>query len=235
MVMLNTIMAESLDYMATILEKAVADGEDFDMAVQKLLTDVITAHGAVVFNGDGYSENWQTEAAERGLPNLKTTLDALPELITPEALGLFENYKVFNDKEMHSRYEVGLEQYALTISVEAKLSLELGSTVILPAAMRYQTEVAQNVATLKAAGVEPSTALLEEVSAPIAELANALADLRKALYDQSASSAFAEAEHARDELLPAMEAVRAAADILEGTVADDLWPLPTYQEMLYIL
>jgi glutamine synthetase len=235
MVMLNTIMAESLDYMATILDKAVADGEDFDMAVQKLLTDVITEHGAVVFNGDGYSENWQTEAAERGLPNLKTTLDALPELIKPESLALFEKYKVFNDKEMHSRYEVGLEQYALTINVEAKLSLELGSTVILPAAMRYQTEVAQNVATLKAAGAEPSTALLEEVSGPIAELVHALTDLKKAIGDHSASSGYAEAEHARDELLPAMDAVRAAADTLEGVVADDLWPLPTYQEMLYIL
>jgi glutamine synthetase len=235
MVMLNTIMAESLDYMASVLEKAVAEGEDFDMAVQKLLTDVITEHGAVVFNGDGYSEDWQTEAAERGLPNLKTTLDALPELIKPESLALFEKYKVFNDKEMHSRYEVGVEQYALTINVEAKLSLELGSTVILPAAMRYQTEVAQNVATLKAAGVEPSTALLEEVSAPISELVNALTDLRKALGDHSASSAYAEAQHARDELLPAMDAVRAAADTLEGIVADDLWPLPTYQEMLYIL
>jgi hypothetical protein len=128
------------------------------MAVQTLLTEIITEHGAVVFNGDGYSDNWQIEAAERGLPNLKTTLDALPELIKPESLALFDKYKVFNDREMHSRYEVGLEQYALTIHVEAKLALELGSTVILPAAMRYQTEVAQNVATLKAAGMEPSTA-----------------------------------------------------------------------------
>ena len=85
MIILNTIMADSLDYMATMLEKAVDDGEDFDMAVQKLLTDIITEHGAVVFNGDGYSENWQIEAAERGLPNFKTTLDALPELIKPES------------------------------------------------------------------------------------------------------------------------------------------------------
>jgi glutamine synthetase len=162
-------------------------------------------------------------------------LDALPELIKPESLALFEKYKVFNDKEMHSRYEVSLEQYALTINVEAKLTVELGSTVILPAAMRYQTEVASNIATLRAAGVEPSTALLEEVSGPIAELTSALADLKKALEDHSASSAHAEAEHARDELLPAMTAVRAAADTLESIVADDLWPLPTYQEMLYIL
>ena len=234
MVMINTIMADSLDYMATALEKAVADGEDFDQAVQSLLTEIITEHGAVVFNGDGYSENWQIEAAERGLPNLKTTLDALPELIKPESLALFEKYKVFNDREMHSRYEVGLEQYALTIHVEAKLSLEIGSTVILPAAIRYQTEIAQNVATLKAAGMEPSTALLEDVSTPIADLVSALADLKKGLEDHSAVSAMDEASHAQS-LLPAMDAVRAAADSLEGVVADDLWPLPTYQEMLYIL
>src|SRR5215208_1073572 len=234
MIIINTIMADSLDYIATVLEKAVEDGTDFDEAVQTLLTEIITEHGAVVFNGDGYSENWQIEAAERGLPNLKTTLDALPELIKPESLALFEKYKVFNDKEMHSRYEVGIEQYALTIHVEAKLALELGSTVILPAAIRYQTEVAQNVATLKAAGMEPSTALLEEVSAPIDDLVSALVDLRKGLEDHSSTSAMDEASHAQS-LLPAMDAVRAAADVLEGVVADDLWPLPTYQEMLYIL
>jgi glutamine synthetase len=235
MIILNTIMADSLDYMATVLEKAVADGTDFDAAVQQLLTDVITEHGAVVFNGDGYSENWQIEAAERGLPNLKTTLDAIPELIKPESIAVFEKYGVFNERELHSRYEVRLEQYALTIGVEAKLALELGTTVILPAAIRYQTELAQNVATLKAAGVEPDLTLLEGVSKPIAELSAALATLKAALADHSAESALDEAKHAQSALLPAMEAVRAAADTLEGLVADDLWPLPTYQEMLYIL
>jgi glutamine synthetase len=235
MIILNTIMADSFDYMATILEQAVSDGEDFDAAVQKLLTDVITEHGAVVFNGDGYSENWQIEAAERGLPNLKTTLDAIPELIKPEAVAVFEKYGVFNERELHSRYEVRLEQYALTIAVEAKLALEMGTTVILPAAVRYQTELAQNVATLKAAGVEASTAALEAVSAPLADLTTALTTLKAALSGNSASSAMDEATHAQKELLPAMEAVRAAADALEGIVADDLWPLPTYQEMLFIL
>ena len=235
MVMLNTIMAESFDSIATELEAAVAAGADFDASVQKLLTDIITEHGAVVFNGDGYSQNWQTEAAARGLPNLRTTLEALPELTKPETLALFKKYNVFSEHEMHSRYEVGLEQYALTINVEAKLTVELGSTVILPAAIRYQTEVAQNIAALKAAGAEPSTALLDDVSAPIAELTSALADLKKALEDPSASTVFAECEHARDALLPAMQTVRVAADTLEGIVADDLWPLATYQEMLYIL
>lgn len=235
MIVLNTIMADSFDYMATVLEQAVTHGENFDKAVQKLLTEVITEHGAVVFNGDGYSENWQIEAAERGLPNLKTTLDAIPELIKPEAIELFTKYGVFNERELHSRYEVRLEQYALTIGVEAKLALEIGTTVILPAAIRYQTELAQNVATLKAAGIEPSTAALEAVSGPLNELSAALTTLSAALSGPSAQSALDEATHAQQSLLPAMGAVRAAADALETVVADDLWPLPTYQEMLFIL
>lgn len=235
MIVLNTIMADSFDYMATALEQAVADGEDFDKAVQKLLTEVITEHGAVVFNGDGYSENWQIEAAERGLPNLKTTLDAIPELIKPEAVELFTKYDVFNERELHSRYEVRLEQYALTIGVEAKLALEIGTTVVLPAAIRYQTELAQNVATMKAAGIEPSTAALEAVSGPLNDLCAALTTLSAALSKHSAQSALDEATHAQKSLLPAMDAVRAAVDALETVVADDLWPLPTYQEMLYIL
>ncbi len=235
MTILNTIMAESFDYLATMLEEAVDAGQDFDKAVQQVLTDIITEHGAVVFNGDGYSENWQVEAAARGLPNLKTTLDALPELVKPETLELFEKYSVFNERELYSRYEVRLEQYALTIGVEAKLALEIGTTVILPAAVRYQTELAQNVATLKAAGLDADTTLLVRVSTPITELSGALAGLTAALSDHSAESAFDEATHAQQALLPAMDEVRAAADTLEGVVADDLWPLPTYQEMLYIL
>jgi len=218
--MLNTIMADSLDYMATVLEKAVENGEDFDVAVQKLLTDIITEHGAVVFNGDGYSENWQIEAAERGLPNLKTTLDALPELIKPESIELFEKYSVFSDRELHSRYEVRLEMYALTIGVEAKLALELGSTVILPSAVRYQTELAQNVAALKKAGVAPDMTMLEAVSTPISELTAALAALKAGLAEHGGDSAAEEAAHAQS-LLPKMDAVRAAADnkcVEEGIV-----------------
>jgi glutamine synthetase len=234
MIILNTIMADSLDYMATVLEKAVGEGEDFDVAVQQLLTEIITEHGAVVFNGDGYSENWQSEAAERGLPNLKTTLDAIPELVKPEAVEVFEKYGVFSARELESRKEVRYEMYALTVAVEAKLALELGSTVILPAAIRYQTELAQNVATLKTAGLTPDTTLLEAVSVPIAELTAGLADLKAALAEHGGESAAEEAAHAQS-LLPKMDAIRAAADTLEGVVADDLWPLPTYQEMLYIL
>jgi glutamine synthetase len=235
MVTLNTIMAEALDHCATELENAVAAGTEFDAAVQSLLATLIKEHGTVVFNGDGYSEKWQLEAAERGLPNLRTTLEALPELVTPEAVELFEKYRVFNEKEMHSRYEVGLEQYTLTVAVEAKLTMEMGATTVLPAAVRHQTEVAQNLATLRAAGVEPDTAPLDEVSGPVTELRSTLAALKAALAADPGETALSEAEHAAHELLPAMAAVRAAADALEGIVADDLWPLPSYQEMLYIL
>ena len=111
-------------------------------------------HGSVVFNDDGYADSWQVEAAVRGLPNLRTTPDALPELITEESMDLFKSYGVFNHREMQSRYEVALEQYILAITVEANLSLEMANTMILPAAIRYQTELATNLASLKTAGLD---------------------------------------------------------------------------------
>src|SRR5882757_5386101 len=235
MTTINTIMAEALDYIASYLEGAVADGTEFILADQAILTEMITNHGAAVFNGNGYSEDWQIEAAARGLPNLKTTLDALPELISEPAMELFEKYKVFSHREMHSRYEIGLEQYIRSVSVEAKLTLEIGSTVVLPAAVRYQTELAANVAALKACGVEADLADIEAISGPIATLRAGLATLAAGLAEDAGHEALAEATYAAEVLLPAMLAVRAAADTLESIVADDLWPLPTYQEMLYIL
>src|SRR5450755_1327608 len=235
MVTINTILAEALDHIATELEMSLADGVAFNTAVQKVLEEIITVHGASVFNGDGYSEQWQVEAAQRGLPNLRTTLDALPELISEPSMELFSKYGVFTHREMHSRYEIGLEQYALSVGVEARLTLEVGSTLVLPAAVRYQTEVALNLGALKAAGVEVDTSTLDDVSAPLKALRAALGILRDELAPDSGSTPLAEAQHARSALLPAMAAVRSAADQLEGIVADDLWPLPTYQEMLFIL
>jgi len=235
MVTINTILAEALDYLATELEALVDAGTEFNTAVQTVLQKVITDHGKVVFNDDGYADAWQVEAAERGLPNLRTTLDALPELITEESMELFSKYGVFNHREMHSRYEIALEQYILAIDVEAELTLEMATTMILPAAVRYQTELATNVASLKAAGVEADTSTLEEVSGSIAELRAGIAALRSEINHDDVQSAEKHAEHAQKGLLPAMDAVRKAADALEGMVADDLWPLPTYQEMLFIL
>jgi glutamine synthetase len=235
MVTINTILAEALDYIATDLEAAVAAGTDFNVAVQKVLEEIITVHGSAVFNGDGYSDDWQVEAAARGLPNLRSTMDALPELITPKALDLFEKYGVFNHREMHSRFEIAMEQYVLTVGVEARSTLEIGKTVILPAAVRYQTELAANVAALKAAGVESDLTALTEVTTAIAELRAGLSTLGDALGHDHATTAEEEGTEAHDEYLPAMLSVREAADKLEGIVADDLWPLPTYQEMLFML
>lgn len=235
MTTINAIMAEALDYCATYLDDALAAGTEFNMAVQELLAEIIANHGAVIFNGNGYSDDWQIEAEQRGLKNLRTTVDSLPELVTPEAIALFEKYSVFNEREMHSRYEIGLEQYVLSIGVEARLMLELGKTVVLPAAMRYQTEVATNLAALKGAGVKPDAGILDAVSIPLAALREGLATLKAALAADHAEDAAGEAEYALTTLLPAMAAVREASDTLEGVVADDLWSLPTYQEMLYVL
>jgi glutamine synthetase len=235
MVMINTILAEALDYIATELEGLTAEGTEFNAAVQKVLEDIITAHGTVVFNGDGYTDAWPVEAEKRGLLNLRTTPDALPQLVTEDSLELFSRYGVFSHHEMHSRYEIGLEQYILSVGVEARLTLEIANTVILPAALRYQTELAANLASLKAIGAELDSTTLDEVSAAIKALRAGIATLRPEIEKDQDGSAEEQAAHLQGEILPAMNAVRAAADELETLVADDLWPLATYQEMLFIL
>jgi glutamine synthetase len=235
MVTINTILAEALDYMATGLETMIANGTEFNVAVQNVLQEVISAHGNVVFNGNGYTDAWQAEAAERGLPNLRTTLDALPQLVSDESLELFSRYGVFSHREMHSRYEIALEQYVLSIGVEARLMLEMANTMILPAATRYQTELATNLSSLHAIKATGDTMTFDEVSKAIADLRAGITSLRHELSHDDAATSEAEARHAQDGLLPAMALVRSAADELEGLIADDLWPLATYQEMLYIL
>ena len=148
----------------------MAGGEEFNAAVQTVLQEIIKNHGAVVFNDDGYADDWQVEAEERGLPNLKTTLDALPELITDESMELFSRYGVFNHREMHSRYDIALEQYILSIDVEAALTLEMAATVIRPAAMRYQTELALNASSLSALGHDFDSTILDGVSAALVNI-----------------------------------------------------------------
>jgi len=235
MTTINAMLAEALDFIANDLEASLAKGVEFNDAVQSVLATIMNEHGAVVFNGNGYSDEWQVEAAERGLLNLRTTIDALPQLITPEAIELFEKYGVFSSREMHSRYEVALEQYVNSIAVEAKITLEMGTTMVLPAAIRYQTELAGNAVALKAAGIDTDISTLKSISATVNELSAAIAVLKAALNADMGHDLMDEATFARDVLLPAMSQTRAAADTLEGVVADDLWPLPTYQEMLHIL
>ncbi len=227
---LNTAIAESLDYIATKLESADGDLND---AVQALIKEILDEHGSVLFNGNGYSEEWHAEAAKRGLPNLRTTVDALPAFGSKESVELFEKYDVLSEREVESRLEVKLEIYAMAINVEANLALEMGRTMIWPAAIRHQSELARTCANLKAVGYEFDTDTLDKVTELVKQLQDSLTGL-EAKMEHEADSVEAEAQYACSELLPAVNLVRQYADELEGYVADDLWPLPTYQEMLFI-
>ena len=228
---LNTIMTESLDYIATKLE--AAGKENFDKAVAEILTEVAIKHTAVVFNGNGYSAEWHAEAEKRGLPNLKTTVDALPILAAPATVAAFEKYGILTKRELEARRDIAYEQYVKAVNVEANLVTELVNTKYLPAAIRYQTELANNAAALKAAGVGGANPLLAKVSALVAEL-NTGIDKLGTIRAHHAADLVAEAEHFCHELLPQLLAIRATVDALEGLVADDLWPMATYEEMLFI-
>lgn len=229
---LNTIVAESLDFIASKLEDA---GDDFETAVQSVLQEIISEHGQIIFNGDGYSEAWHKEAVEeRGLPNLVTSAEALPALESAEAIALYDKYGVLTPRELKSRVEVKLEQYVMAVNVEANLTVEIAKTMIYPAAVRYQSQLAAAAANLKAAGIDASIGTLQTVTKLINGLENSVAALEKAKGHHGDDDLAAEAKYARDNILPAMLEVRSCADQLEGVVADDLWPLPTYQEMLFI-
>ncbi|MCB0214290.1 MAG: glutamine synthetase type III, partial [Anaerolineae bacterium] len=229
MMVINTIVAESLDYIANKLEAA----DDLNIAIQSLLKEVMDENGAVIFNGNGYSEEWHAEAAERGLPNLKTTPDALPCYVTDEATALFEKYGVLTKHELESVYEVALEQYIMTANVEANLTVKIAKTMIFPAAIRYQSELALTCANLKAVGYEFDTNTLDKVTELIKMLQDSIAELETVKAHED-DDALAHAKYVCDTVLPAMLTVRKYADELEAFVADDLWPLPTYQEMLFI-
>ncbi|MDX2019989.1 MAG: glutamine synthetase III [Deltaproteobacteria bacterium] len=234
LVAVNTAVAEACDYIATKLESAVASGTKLNMAIQAVLADIVRDHGSVIFDGNGYSAEWHAEAEKRGLPNYKTTVDALPVLTKPEVIATFDKYKVLTPRELQSRYEIYLEQYCKTVNVEAKLTTKIAKTIILPAALRYQSELAANAANVKAAGLTGDTTVLKQVTELIGKLQGGLSALESASSHHGADSLLAEAKHFCNDVLPAMVKVREAADSLEAVVADDQWPLPTYQEMLFI-
>lgn len=234
LVALNTIVAESIDYIAGELEKAIGgDHSKLNAAVQSLLQKIITEHGAVIFNGDGYSEEWHKEAEKRGLPNLKTSVDALPTLVDPLVVSLFEKYQVLSPREVQSRHDIYFEQYVKAVITEAKLCVEIAKTMIYPASIRYIGQLASTVASVKACGMTPDTAVLDEVSKLSTGLRESVVALEKCMEHHS-HGLVEEAKHCCHKVLPAMDAVREFADKLEGVLADDLWPLPTYQEMLFI-
>ncbi|NNM87039.1 MAG: glutamine synthetase type III [Phycisphaerae bacterium] len=236
---LNTIVAESLDYIATKLEADKSAGKDFNKSVQKLLSDIIKENKHVIFNGDNYTAEWHKEAEKRGLPNFKTTVDAMPALITKESIMLFTKYKVLNEKEIHSRYEIYLENYNKTVTIEAQMTATMARTMIIPAGFKYQHEVAASITAAKEAGMTKATladqeALLADITATVSSLQKATAALAHALEHHSSGDAMAHAKYCKGTVIPAMNTVRAAGDKLETLISDDEWPLPTYREMLFI-
>jgi glutamine synthetase len=233
---LNTIVAESLDFMATALEKAIGSGKSLPAAIKDLLPGIIKESKKVLFDGDGYSEEWHKEAEKRGLPNLKNTVDALPVIVRKDSIDLFTKYKVYTEGELKSRFIINCENYVKTVNVEARLTSFMGKTMILPAAIRYQTEVANSVVASKAAGADATaqTELLKNLAALTTQLQAALTNLDHAMGHHAEGEPIDHAKFFRDKVIPAMNAVRSAADKLETVVADDLWPMPTYREMLFI-
>jgi glutamine synthetase len=235
LVAMNTIVAESLNFCAARLEKAVAgDASKLNSAIQTLLTEIITECSPIIFNGDGYSEAWHKEAAKRGLLNLKTSVDALPYLQSEEVKALFEKFHVLSERELESRLEIYLEQFCKTVATEANLTLEMAKTLIFPAAIRYQNELASTCANLKLVGYEFDTDTLDRITELVKSLQDSISVLQMAINKVPHNGALKSAGYCASDVLPAMSMVRKYADELEGWVADDLWPLPTYQEMLFI-
>jgi glutamine synthetase len=233
---LNTIVAESLDFIATKLEADIKAGKTLNAAIQGLLPSIIKEHKRVIFNGDNYAEEWHQEAEKRGLPNLKNTVDCLPVVLKKETIALFTKYRVYTEKELNSRYNILAENYTKTVHIEGQLTAYMAKTMILPACLRFQAEVAQAVNATKTAGVDNSAQLdfLKTLTAAISAFQNATALLDKALNRHADGDAFAHARHMRDTILSPMAEVRKLGDALETMVADDLWPLPTYREILFI-
>jgi glutamine synthetase len=232
---LNVAMADALDEVAGELEKATSKGEDLSKAVAKLLTKMIKEHKRIVFNGNGYSAEWEKEAAKRKLLNLKNTVDALPELVTPEVVKLFEKYKVLNEREVHARYEIFLENYNKTINIEGQLMVLMANTYLLPAAFEYQKAVAQSVAAVKAAGSASvqGKKLLGDYT-KLTDRFKVQTDVLSDLLDHSAGSAEKHAKYMRDKVVPAMARLRELGDQLEELTPQEIWPLPTYREMLFV-
>lgn len=234
LVAMNTILTDSLTWMADTLEAELAKGVALNDAAYIVLKSVMEQHSAVVFGGNGYSEEWHLMAVERGLLNLPTTADALPMLKEKYIEELFEKTGVLSATELESRFEVYAEQYVQVIEMEAKLMISLAKTVIYPAAYRYLSELSSTIANLKAIGVELEKESLEKVASLTKLLMDSVSKLSDVLGKHNFSITEEHLQYSAKTIRPMMDRVREYADALEGEVADDLWPLPKYQEMLFI-
>ena len=233
---LNVAVTESLDFIATELEQAVKGGKKLDKAVAELLPKVIKENKQIIFNGNNYADEWTREAKKRGLLNLANTVDALPQLVTKEAIALFAKYKILNQRELHARYEVMVETYNKTVNVEGQLMVLMANRYILPAAFDYQKQVGESVAAVKSAGGKSveGKKTLDVLVKLTDELRRRTEKLARALEHESNGAAEKHAKHFRDAVVPAMEALRETGDQLELMIPHGTWPLATYREMLFI-
>ena len=231
---LNAIVAEAFCEAADILEKA----DDFDMAVHDLIKKYLTEHQRIIFNGNGYSDEWVAEAERRGLPNIKSMVDAVPTLTTPKAIALFEKFHIFTKAELESREEVLYETYSKTINIEALTMLHMAKKQIIPAVIAYTTELATSISSVKDACPVADTSVQEGM---LIEISNLLAEMQKAVVtlEKAQEDAYAildprdNAVAYKDIVVPAMDAVRAPADKLEMLVDKDMWPIPTYGDLMF--
>ena len=233
-VVLNTIVAEAFCDIADELEKA----DDFDLALHDLIKKLATEHQRIVFNGDGYSDEWIAEAERRGLPNIKTMVDAIPALTTDKAIKLFEKFGVFTKAELESRAEVQYEAYSKALNIEAKAMIDIAGKQIIPAVIKATTELSTSIASVKSASVGADTSvqeeLLVETSALLAETQKALANLKKATAEAATKEEGKEqATFFKDVIREAMADLRTPVDKLEMIVDKDLWPMPSYGDLIF--
>ncbi|WP_415098649.1 glutamine synthetase III [Micropruina sp.] len=235
LVAMNTILAESLDWMAGRLETELASGKQVAEAVATILQEVMNEHGDAVFGGDGYSTDWHEAAVkERGLRNLPTSADALPVFIEQPVIDLFESTGVLSPLELNSRYEVYAEQYLNSIAVEAKLVIELGKTVIYPAALAYLAELGATYEVAAKFGADLDTSIASTIATEAKALLAAVTELEGALATHDFATVADHLKHCATTVRGLMDEARVHADALERVVADSAWPLPKYREMLFI-
>jgi glutamine synthetase len=231
---LNTILADSLAYVSDQLEQQLAAGTSLPVAAASVLKTIMQDHGNVVFGGDGYSSEWHQKAVtERGLENLPTTPDALLVRQRPEVRELFEREGVLSPLELESRFEVYAEQYVLAVEVEAKLVLQIARTQIYPAVITYLGSLASSLRSQEELGLAPDRTTAGRIASLNQDLLTNATALEAALAEPAHGTA-AHMRHCVDNLVPLMLSIRQAVDSLETLVDDAIWPLPSYQEMLFI-
>ena len=231
-VVINTIVADAFSDACDILEKA----EDFDLAVHDLIKEYAIKHQRIVFNGNGYSEEWVEEAKRRGLPNLKSMVESIDAMVSDKAVKLFEKFNVFTKAELESRAEIQYETYAKAINIEARAMIDIASKHILPAVVKYTKQLADTVIAVKEAGAdaEVQSEILNEVSRLLKEAKEALVKLGEV------TNQAAEKEEGKEqafwfyeEVSPAMQALRDPVDKLEMIVAKEVWPMPSYGDLMF--